>query len=114
MFRKRTAIFLGLLLICSIFTLGGSSGQEGNRIPPPGIAIFSPDDGINVSGNVTVMGAVEFSTHDNPHIFLHIHGADGANDDVYHNMSFQGPGRYNHLSVRSAVSIILDRILGDW
>jgi hypothetical protein len=28
--------------------------------------------------------------------------------------SLAGAGRYNHLSVRSAVSIILDRLLGDY
>ena len=32
----------------------------------------------------------------------------------YRLQAVQGPGRYNHLSVRSAVSIILDRILGNW
>ncbi|MFQ5508010.1 MAG: RNA methyltransferase [Leptospirillia bacterium] len=43
----------------------------------------------------------------------------GLSDEALREADFllepvRGPGAYNHLSVRSAVSIVLDRLLGEW
>ena len=63
-------------------------------------------------------GAVAQALHAGPVLLLFGTG-HGLSPEVHavchaYAPSLRGYGAYNHLSVRSAAAIILDRILGDW
>ncbi|BBA69182.1 RNA methyltransferase [Geobacter sulfurreducens] len=57
-------------------------------------------------------------THDREHPYLIVFGTGwGLTEDFFDRSDFvlapiQGPGEYNHLSVRSAAAIIMDRLFG--
>lgn len=75
--------------------------------------------GANISGDVLTFAELRTMVKNNQDPYLLVFGTgSGIADEVMDSADFKleairGRERYNHLSVRSAVAVVMDRILGD-